>query len=256
MRKIVVTGSALGIGKALCEILRAQGHEVIGVDIANATICADLSLAEGRQSLFEAVEKLSGGTIDGLVACAGMAAGSGKPETMASVNFFGATQTAESLLPLLSRSSAPRVVLVSSEALLLDGSDAVFDACMANDEPAARTAANAAEAENLVYSGSKRALACWVKREAVTARWAGAGILLNAVAPGVVKTRMTEEILASAEGFALLDEFVPMRLGRPAEPRELGEFLAFMVSAQNSFIVGQTIFCDGGAEATLRPTQI
>jgi len=45
-----VSGSASGIGAAVCEVLRARGHRIIGIDRANAQVVADLASREGRQA--------------------------------------------------------------------------------------------------------------------------------------------------------------------------------------------------------------
>jgi NAD(P)-dependent dehydrogenase (short-subunit alcohol dehydrogenase family) len=47
-RTYVVTGAASGIGKATTERLRADGHTVIGVDLRDADVTADLSSDVGR----------------------------------------------------------------------------------------------------------------------------------------------------------------------------------------------------------------
>lgn len=61
MRTVVVTGSASGIGKALGELLRSRGDRVIGVDLHDADVVADLSTDDGRASVVEQVRDLSGG---------------------------------------------------------------------------------------------------------------------------------------------------------------------------------------------------
>jgi NAD(P)-dependent dehydrogenase (short-subunit alcohol dehydrogenase family) len=72
---------------------------------------------------------------------------------------------------------------------------AIVAACLDGDEPAAVAAAGAAVDRgegSLVYVPTKAALAHWVRRTAITADWAGAGSALNAIAPGIVTTPMTE----------------------------------------------------------------
>src|SRR5690606_18906605 len=55
MRTIVVTGSASGMGAATRAALEADGDRVIGVDLRDAEVVADLSIAEGRRAAVEAV---------------------------------------------------------------------------------------------------------------------------------------------------------------------------------------------------------
>jgi NAD(P)-dependent dehydrogenase (short-subunit alcohol dehydrogenase family) len=253
MRTIVITGAASGIGLACVRVLAAQGHRVISVDLRKADVDGDLSVPEGRRAVLSRIEDVSGRRIDAVVACAGLS--TGDPADIIAVNFFGATELISGLRPMLAQAKAPRALAISSEALILSGDADVVDACLAADEPSARAAAGRA-APGAVYPASKLALSRWVKREAVKSEWAGAGILLNAIAPGVVRTPMTASLLGSAEGLATLNETTPMRLGKPAEPEELALLVRFLAGPENSFILGQTIFCDGGAEATLRPEQV
>src|SRR5262249_57432881 len=70
-------------------------------------------------------------------------------------------------------------------------------ACRAGDEAEARRIAVALEGHP-VYGGSKLALARWVRRQAPQAEWAGAGIRLNAVAPGAVHTPLLQAGLDDA----------------------------------------------------------
>ncbi len=55
MRTYVITGAASGIGKATSELLQGRGHAVIGVDLKGSDVDADLSTAEGRAAMVEAV---------------------------------------------------------------------------------------------------------------------------------------------------------------------------------------------------------
>src|SRR4029079_16661950 len=66
---------------------------------------------------------------------------------------------------------------------------ALVDACLAGDEDAARAAAPDG---NYAYAGSKLALARRIRRDAPTAEWIGAGIRVNAVAPGAALTPLLQ----------------------------------------------------------------
>ena len=247
MRTFVVTGSASGIGAATAERLRDAGHRVVGVDLRDAEVEADLSRPDGRVAMAAGVEERCDGVLDGVVACAGIAHDSART---ISVNYFGAVTTLELLRPFLTRGSDPRAVAVSSVASILGADDAVVDACLAGDEDEAcrLTEANPA----MAYLTSKTALARWIRRHAPTADWAGAGIPLNAVAPGTVVTPMTAELLASAEGLELVDSSVPMPLNGHASPAAVAAVLAFLVDPDNTHVTGQIVFVDGGADAVLR----
>ena len=259
-RKYVVTGAASGIGKALTEQLRAEGNTVYGVDLRDSDVTVDLTTDAGRSDLVEKVTELSGGTIDAVVAVAGLAAPI--PAT-AGVNYFGAIATLEGLRPLLAGSDAPRAAVVASLAALEPVDQPLLDALLANDEPKALELATAiADAptdtpSNAIYNSSKNAIALWVRHNAPTAEWAGAGIPLNAIAPGVIETPMIASILATEEGRAALAAGAPMPLNGPAAPASApAALLAWLTSAQNTHVTGQIVFVDGGAEVLRRPDAV
>ena len=136
-------------------------------------------------------------------------------------------------------------------------SEAIVDACLADDEDealrvAATLAAQGPQVGYLAYPSSKRALSRWVRRECVTAAWAGRGIPLNAVAPGTVLTPMTTQLLSTPESVAMVDAAVPMPLNGHQSPESVASLLLWLTDAANTHVTGQTIYDDGGADAVLR----
>jgi len=252
-RTYVVTGAASGVGEATCALLRGMGLTVITVDLHQADVCADLGSVGGRLEAAEQVIELSGGTIDAVITCAGVSAP--KPYTV-SVNFFGATQFIEALRECLSESDAPRVAVISATASLWEHDDILVNALLRGVETEAiaraRTLANeSALRGSLNYSSSKYALSEWVKHESIKPEWAGAGIALNAIAPGTVVTPLTEHELSSAEGRHAIDQAVPMPLNYHLHPTAVAHLLTWLTSVENTHVTGQTIFIDGGAEASI-----
>jgi NAD(P)-dependent dehydrogenase (short-subunit alcohol dehydrogenase family) len=253
-RTIVVTGSASGIGAATTKLLRERGDRVIGVDLAGSDIDADLATPAGRAAMVEAVTKMSGGVVDAVVANAGSAA---QVPLTVSINFFGAVATLEGLQPLLAASDAPRAVITSSMASFMDNDEELVVACTMGDEQTAQERAQALVdagegAEQLIYASTKNAINRWMRTVAPTDAWAGAGIPLNAVGPGVIETPMTEDFLATAEGREMLAQMVPMPLGGNGRPEEVAELIVWLASPANSKTTGQVIFVDGGSDAVLR----
>lgn len=253
-RTYVVTGAASGIGRATSDLLAERGHRVIGVDLAGTDVNADLSTAEGRAELVDRVRELSGGTIDAIIANAGLATPTAK--TVA-VNYFGAVATLEGLRPLLAGSAAPRAVATVSMASLFPTDDALMEALLAGDEAAAMSRgaeleASAPETANQIYATTKAALSRWIRRNAATAEWAGAGIPLNAIAPGVVVTPMTAQYTDTEEARKAILEMVPMPLGGVFQPRDAAYLLAWLTSEENAHLCGQVVFIDGGSDVVIR----
>lgn len=252
MRTYLVTGAASGIGKATQELLEQRGHRVIGVDLHGTDLDVDLATPEGRAHLAEAVSAASGGRIDAIVAVAGVAL----PTSLAvRVNYFGTLATLETLRPLLAGSDAPRAVAVSSMASFMEVDDELVALLTAGDEAAAVARADALAAQelgHLIYASTKRALSEWVRTRSITPDWAGAGIPLNAVGPGIILTPMTAPLMQTQEGRDQLAQLVPMPLGGPAEPIVVARLLAWLAGEENTHLAGQTVYIDGGADAAIR----
>jgi NAD(P)-dependent dehydrogenase (short-subunit alcohol dehydrogenase family) len=249
-RRIVITGSASGMGKASVELFRAAGDQVIGIDrVAGADIVADLSGPDGRGRLAAEVGALTGGAIDGLLVCAGV---SHRSTESIATNYFGAVATLETLQPLLARGDKPRAAVIASMASAQNPDKALSQACLDGDEAAA-LALCARDAE-WAYTASKEALALKIRHMAITPEWGGAGILLNAVAPGIVLTPMGYRAIADPNIVALFKHLIVLE--RYAEPEELAKLLAFLISPDNSYMTGQVVFCDGGVDGHNRPDRI
>ena len=91
-RTYVVTGSASGIGAATAKTLRDRGDRVIGIDLRDVEVEADLSTAAGRKDAATRAMELADGAIDGVIACAGISAPIAKT---VSINYFGVTELLE-----------------------------------------------------------------------------------------------------------------------------------------------------------------
>jgi NAD(P)-dependent dehydrogenase (short-subunit alcohol dehydrogenase family) len=257
-RKYIVTGSASGIGAATVALLRDQHATVYGIDTHNAEINADLSSKDGRKFAATKAVELCDGTIDAVIACAGLAHPIAKT---VSVNFFGVTELLSQLLPALTKSSTPRVSITSSMASLMPNSPELVSAMLESDEERSVSIAQglvdigAAEA-SLIYGSTKRALSRWIRRECIKPEWAGAGIPLNAVGPGIVETPMVAEMISTVESRTAIDAMVPMPLNYYLKPRQVAYLLIWLTSIENTHTTGQTIYIDGGSDAALRGDDI
>jgi NAD(P)-dependent dehydrogenase (short-subunit alcohol dehydrogenase family) len=252
-RTILVTGSASGIGAGTAARLRTAGHRVIGADLRDAEIEADLGTSAGRASLLEQAQRLAPDGLDGVIAGAGTAK-IDDPALIVAVNYFGAVATLEGLRPLLLRGTRPRAVAIASTAALQHVRADVVVACLAGDEADAK--AKAVAAQDDVYASSKNALALWLRRAAVSAAWGGSGIALNAVGPGGVKTAMTAPLFATEEGRAIMRASTPLAVADHGDPEDLAEVLDFLVNLHTGYLIGQIVFVDGGTDAIFRPDSI
>jgi NAD(P)-dependent dehydrogenase (short-subunit alcohol dehydrogenase family) len=93
------------------------------------------------------------------------------------------------------------------------------------------------------YNASKAAVINFTRALAI--EWAARGIRVNAVAPAMFRTRMTEAILERAE--SVVAGATPM--GRIGKPGELAPTVLFLASEGASYITGEVIAIDGGRTA-------
>jgi NAD(P)-dependent dehydrogenase (short-subunit alcohol dehydrogenase family) len=245
MSTIVITGAAGGIGAATRQRLEADGHRVIGVDVRDVEVVADLATAEGRDAMVAEVLAACDGVLDGLVA----GAGTMNDDFAIPVNYLGAVAALEGLRPALAASGKGKAVAISSNSITTTPGlpDEIARALLDGDASTAQEIARKGYA--LAYAGSKLALARWVRRNAVTDPWIGKGINLNAICPGVIETPMTEGQLDFI--FGIPDVF-PIPIARPGAAQEVAGLLAYLLSPDAGFFVGSVLFMDGGSDAATR----
>ncbi|WP_368666117.1 3-oxoacyl-ACP reductase FabG [Dechloromonas sp. H13] len=237
MKRALVTGGSGDIGAAICRRLAAAGHHVIvhanrSQDRA-AAVVADILASGGsaeavafdvteRAATAAALERLlEAGPIQILVNNAGIHADAVFPGMSAeqwhavvdvSLNgFFNVTQPLT--LPML-RTRWGRIVNISS------------------------VAAVAGNRGQVNYSAAKGALHAASKSLAL--ELASRGVTVNAVAPGIIATGMSEDTF-DAEAIKRL---VPMQ--RAGTPEEVADLVAFLTSEQAAYISGQVISINGG----------
>lgn len=251
-RTVCVTGVASGIGRATKEVLESQGARVIGVDMRDADVVADLSSADGRATAVKGVLDACGGTLDGFAPCAGVG-GTVSADVTVRVNFFGLMAMVNGLREALSKGTDAAMVLVSSNSTTmtpgLDPADAQVYLTKSEDD----VIAHFQRAGWTAYPAGKLAIAYWVRAHAVSQEWIGSGIRVNAVAPGVIDTGMTRPLL-EVDGIKDALQQIPIPANRWGDPSEIANAIAFLLSPASSYVVGQTLFVDGGTDALLQPT--
>ncbi|MGB0437293.1 MAG: SDR family oxidoreductase [Mycobacterium sp.] len=258
MGTYVVTGSASGMGYQAADRLRAAGQSVIGVDLRDAEVIADLSTPQGRvtaaQGVLAAVE---GGCLDGAVLAAGLGPlpGADRAALIYQVNFAGVVELLTAWQPVLAAGKAKVVVVGSNSTTTTPAVPrrAVRALLAGRPDKALRAVRPFGPgASSLAYAASKIAVSRWVRRHAVSADWAGAGIRLNVLAPGAILTPLLEEQLA-APGQSKAVRAFPVPIGGFGDAGQIADWILFMLSDAADFLCGSVIFIDGGSDAYFRP---
>lgn len=232
----VVTGGANGIGFATARLLAAHGASVYLFDLerenpydAARQIGADACSADvtNRESLDAAFRAT--GTPDILIANAGTVSEADfcehTPEEwdrIVSVNLSGAFHSMQSAARLMRQRRGGAIVLTAS------------------------TNSYDGEARLAAYNASKAGLLGLVRTAAN--ELGPFQIRVNAVCPGLIRTRLTERYFANPE--ILRNYFRQIPLGRGGEPDEVAQGSVFLASGLASYITGATLFVDGGQMAS------
>lgn len=237
-RRILVTGSASGIGAALAEQLRAQGDEVIGLDRHEAEIVCDLADEARIAAALEAVE----GPLDGLALVAGLP-GTAEPCAIFAVNTNAPRLLADGFAEKL-REGAAIVVVSSVTAARCPLDDAAKDALLAQPFAELAEASGIADGKT-AYEYSKALINRWVQHAArdLLAR----RIRVNAVSPGPVET----PILADFEQSIGADRIAAAAqlTGRHGRPAEIASAIRFLLSRDAAWVNGAELKVDGGYHA-------
>jgi NAD(P)-dependent dehydrogenase (short-subunit alcohol dehydrogenase family) len=96
-----------------------------------------------------------------------------------------------------------------------------------------------------VYGATKAGIGQFTRHMAL--EWAEHGIRVNAIAPGFMDTPLAEPIWTDPETSRWIHNRVPME--RPGQPSELIGACLLLASEAGSFLTGQTLIVDGGAQA-------
>ena len=237
-KTVLLTGGGAGIGEGIAQVLAQRGWHVLVNDIdgdAARRVAAAVAgtalpgdIRDDPPAMVHAAAAVRG-TLDALVNNAGIIRRSHLAETSVAdmdlvyeINIKSMVRLSQAALPLLEK-TAGAIVNISSIAAQNPQTGGGF------------------------YSMSKAGVSAFTKLAA--AEWGPRGVRVNGVAPGLIRTAMAEAVYAVPELYEKRRMMMPLR--RIGAPENIGTVVAFLLSADASYVTGQIIEVDGGFSQTL-----
>ena len=230
-RTCLVIGAAGGIGRSLVDLLQRDGWSLVlagrtqdsltevAATCGGKTACVDARDFEAVDALFQAHPGITGAVnLAGSILL--------KPAHLTTAQDF------EETIALNLRTAFALMRAAGRHMKSTGGSVVLMSSCAAQVGLSNHDAIAAAKAG---VEGLMRASA---------ATYAGAGIRVNAVAPGLVATPMARRITANEAALKASSAMHP--LGRIGQPVEIARAIAFLLSPDNAWITGQVLGVDGG----------
>jgi len=233
-KRVLVTGAAQGIGRAIAETFAAEGASVIALD-KQADALADLAGCDtrvvdllDRDAVFAAGE--AAGTIDTLVNCAGY---------VDAGDLLAVTEQGLDLSFDLNVRAVIRLTQAVLPAMLAAGQGVIVNI-------ASVAGAMIGVPNRLAYCASKAALVGVTRSIALD--YVAQGIRCNAICPGTVQSpSLDQRLAATGDAAAARAAFVARQpMGRIGTPHEVAKLALYLASDESAYVTGSAIAIDGG----------
>jgi NAD(P)-dependent dehydrogenase (short-subunit alcohol dehydrogenase family) len=233
MGAIVVTGAGNGIGAAVARRLQDDGHLVVGLDLEPCGFTpsreVDVADIEGHEALIASIWK-EHGRIWGLANVAGISL----PEALADLTIAAYRRQLGVMLD-----GPVWLARAAGMHMAAHGGGRIVNVTSIHGQNSERTA--------IAYDAAKGGLEAATRTLAI--ELGSSGVLVNSVAPGFVRTRMSMvNGRSELETDWFRESYVEsgrLALGRAAEPAEIAPLVAFLLSPENTYVSGARIVADG-----------
>lgn len=237
-RTALVTGAGSGIGRAMAELLRDGGAQVVGVDLRTDGVpegCTPVAADASDPSAAESV-------------CATVLADLGHVDILMNNAGIGSTTDVLGCTP----AEWDRIFAVNVRSVFL-WTRALLPAMLAQSYGSivntASVLALVGAPDRAAYSATKGAVVALTKQVAV--QYAGTGVRCNCICPGTVDSPWVGRLLDSAEdpGAARSALVARQPVGRLGDPLEVARAAVYLASDAADFITGSALVIDGGMSA-------
>jgi len=233
-KRVLVTGAAQGIGRAIAELFAQEGASVIALDLkaeALATLAgAETLVVDLLDPAAVAAAGAAVGTVDVLVNCAGY---------VDAGDLLSATERGLDLSFDLNVRATIRMTQAVLPAMLAAGRGAIVNI-------ASVAGAMIGVPNRLAYCASKGAVVGLTRSIALD--YVGQGIRCNAICPGTVQSpSLDERLAATGDADAARAAFIARQpMGRIGTAEEIAQLALYLSSDESSYITGSAIAIDGG----------
>jgi len=239
-RVAAVTGAANGIGRAVAARLVADGYAVAGLDIEQVTepgvtpFHCDVGDVAGHDALVAEIEDPLG-PLDAFVNVAGIS----NPQPLAELDLATYQRHLDVMLTgpvFLARAAGLRMAA--------RGGGRIVNVTSIHGTHS--------EAGCIAYDAAKGGLEAATRTLAIDL--GRSGVLVNAIAPGFVNTRMSivdgQSELETEYFREIYQHHAKIPLARASQPAEIAAAVAHLVSPDNTYITGARLLVDGGLAVT------